>query len=258
MSMRQLVFVLGGLASLAGLGSGAAGCGGDDDGPGATEGSPEDAGDAGGATRDADADGGAEAGPVDAAVAVGLGESLSWYCPVGRASCPPSEVTTYNRCLLDRCEPALMACPCEAWISCTTRCGCGDVACRAACIPTFDCLVCGQSVARCVNESGCERPACYEPPPTDAGVREGGVVVVVPPAPVLGPDARPADGAVSPADAAPVTDGGLQGTCADLRRCCDSLAADARATCLMQAVVLGSDPLCAAALLVYRGNGTCQ
>ena len=236
-SMRQLHSVLG-------IGLALAGCSG---GKGA-------AGDA--AVVDAGADGraGREGGGV-VMTDGGLGANLSWYCPAAGASCAQSDVTTYNRCLLDRCESSLRLCPCESWINCTTRCDCGDLACRAVCIPTFDCLVCGQSVAQCVKGSGCQRPACYEPPDggADASARPPPVVVVGP-APV--PDAATSDGNV-PADGG--SDGGLQGTCADLRRCCESLAgASAQATCLSQVMLLQSDPLCAAALLVYRGNGLCQ
>jgi hypothetical protein len=239
MATRRLVSVLGIAAMLAG-------CSGDEGGPNVA---PVDSGaDGGDAGRDV---------PADAADAGGLGAALSWYCPVGAATCPAADVTTYNRCLLDRCQPSLEMCPCESWINCTTRCDCGDLACRAACIPTFDCLVCGQSFAQCVKGSGCERPACYDPPPPDlppdGAARDTISVVVGPGFPVPAParDAAVADTAA--------TDGGLQGTCDDLRRCCDSLASPtARATCQSQLTVLTTDPLCAAALLVYRGNGMCQ
>jgi hypothetical protein len=199
----------------------------------------------------------------------GLGQYLSWYCPVGTAMCPFSEVVSYNRCLLDHCEAELKKCPCESWINCTTRCSCTDIACRAACVPPFECLNCGQMVARCVSGSGCERPACYTPPPPDAaspvpaptpvpGIPVPGLPIPVPPRPDAAADTTTAPATPDAApDAAP--DGGLVGTCADLRRCCDSLnRAAARQTCLMQLMQLPTDQLCAAALLVYRGNGQCR
>jgi hypothetical protein len=206
-----------------------------------------------------DVGGGAEGGTTSAVDAGGLGANLNWHCPAAGASCAPGEVTTYNRCLLDSCEASLKLCPCEAWINCTTRCDCNDLACRAACIPTFDCLACGQSVSQCVAGSGCARPACYNPPDGGADVSRPIVIppIVTVPAPATDAarDGVPSDGGGD----APSSDGGLQGTCADLRRCCESLAsAPARSMCLSQLALLPTDPLCAAALLVYRGNGACQ
>jgi hypothetical protein len=187
----------------------------------------------------------------------GLGANLSWYCPAQGASCPQSEIEAYNRCLLDRCEGTLRLCPCDSWIACTTRCACSDLACRAACIPTFDCLSCGQSVAQCVKGSGCTRPACYEAP--DASTPDVVRPPVIPPVVTFPtPPVRDA-GADGATDGLPAPDGGLVGTCADLRRCCDSLATpDARTMCQSQVMMLQTDSLCAAALLVYRGNGQCQ
>jgi hypothetical protein len=224
----------------------------------------------GGAGDGRDGGGGDGDGGGDAVEAGGLGASLSWYCPAPGATCPAGEVSAYNRCLFDRCEAALASCPCEGWIACITRCGCTDVACRAACVPTFDCLACGQAAALCVRSSGCERPGCYDQLPPDAAVRDtGGGTVIVFPTPARDAaateagDARAATDAPEP-DGPPAggglpTDAGLQGTCADLSRCCDSLpSASARSTCQSQITLLRTDPLCAAALLVYRSTAMCQ
>ncbi len=241
--MRKLVPVLGIAAGLAALG-----CSGDE-APAPV--APADAGGRDAALPDAPA--------ADAIEAGGFGASLSWQCPAGGATCAPSEVTTYNRCLLDRCEAALKLCPCEGWVECTTRCSCTDLTCRAACIPSFACLACGQAVAQCLTSSGCVRPACYEPPPDAAPpdvIRPDTISVVVGPARL---DAAASD---APPDA-PTPDGPrpdvrLEGTCADLQRCCDSLPAAGRATCQAQLTVLPTDPLCAAALLVYRSTSMCR
>jgi hypothetical protein len=236
--MRRLLSFL---AIAGGMGTAFAGCSGGKraEGPDAA---PVDA-----RTTDVRDGSDAAAQEIDAG---GLG-AISWYCPLAGVSCPPGEITAYNRCLLDRCEPALQMCPCESWIACTTRCACNDLGCRAACVPTFDCLVCGQGVAQCVNESGCARPACYDPP--DAAARDVISIVVPPPVVVV----TPIPDAAAPADAAPSSDGGLQGTCSDLRACCESLAGATRETCRSQAALLATDPLCAAALLVYRSSGMC-
>jgi hypothetical protein len=226
---------------IAALGAALAGC--SDSGKPANPAAPDARIADAGAVRDAPAD---VAGEAD-----GLGAGLSWYCPAPGASCPAGLVTDYNRCLLDRCGSEMDQCPCASWLACTTRCACSDVACRAACVPTFDCLVCGQTVARCVADSTCERPACYQAPVRDAGPDINPITVVVGPAPDAAGDSNTGD-------ASPATDGGLRGTCADLRTCCQALASpSARDTCLSQVMLLGTDPLCAAALLVYRSSNMC-
>jgi hypothetical protein len=240
--MRRLDSILGMFAAGVAL---LAGC---SESRGTADAGPADAaGVDGGDARDAPDEAGVEAG--------GLGASLSWYCPAPGTSCPAGVVTDYNRCLLDRCGSEMDQCPCAGWLECTTHCACSDLACRSACVPTFDCLVCGQAVARCVGESGCERPACFQPPTPDAGPDTNSVMVIV--GPPRFPDAAPpaADGGDA---AGPVTDGGLRGTCADLRTCCQALSTPAaRDTCLSQVMLLGTDPLCAAALLVYRSSNMC-
>jgi hypothetical protein len=156
------------------------------------------------------------------------------YCgSPGSGACTSEQVKPYSDCIQGKCDSAFTACygagyktgsfsgPCGTLITCQSKCGCNDSACRAACgQPSAECQTCGVSLGTCVASSGCTFPTCGG---ADAG-------------------------------------GGGGTTCADLKKCCDSIAdAAQKAQCNMfYEQVKGVEQACAGSLNIYRASKVCQ
>ena len=98
----------------------------------------------------------------------------------GSSSCSKAELDTYNSCTYAACETQYKACygagvqmgnfsgPCGTFITCTSKCGCGDLGCFLGCgMPSSACVTCSEAVATCQESSSCTKPACLRTP--DAG-----------------------------------------------------------------------------------------
>jgi hypothetical protein len=183
-------------------------------------------------------------------------------CPAtnGGVTCNAEQTKAYGDCLQSKCDTAFQGCygagyksgsfsgACGTWIGCYAKCSC-DKTCQAMCgAPPAECLTCiSAQVSPCVTSSGCVSPTCTG---TGTGGSGGG-----------GSGGASGTGG-SGAGGAGGGGGGGGGTCADLTKCCNSLAdANQKATCnmaVMASMSAGGDFYCGQVLMVYKASGVCK
>ncbi len=209
-------------------------CGGGDDNMGA--------GGAGGGSTGA---GGANAG--------GVKRSPSGECPGAGNTCTQAENDAYGKCITDKCDGQYKMClgndyksgkfggPCGTYVTCASKCGCGDTACSQACgTPDMTCVNCLINLSPCALNSGCKVPACAGAPATGGGGASGG-------------GGAGGSGGVT-----------ISGTCADLLKCCMSITdATKKMQCMMQhdqAKMAGAagDTVCGIGYTVFKSSGVCK
>lgn len=119
----------------------------------------------------------------------------------GESKCTDAELKTYNDCVLAKCDAKYKECygpdyksgklsgACGTWVTCTQKCPCTDAQCMMNCPMDDACTSCAVGAGSCAN--ACPLPECAKtstPPPSgDSGTSAG--------------------------------------TCADLKACCDKMAA---------------------------------
>jgi hypothetical protein len=165
----------------------------------------------------------------------------------GTSTCTAAQTKPYTDCLFSKCDAAFTACygsgyksgtfsgPCSTYITCLSKCGCSDSACRTACgQPSAECISCETMIGTCVLSAGCMYPTCTGAAGADGAAGAGG------------------------AGGAGGTGGGGSG-CAGLTACCNAMTMAAQKAQCLQAVsgLMSNDQACSSLLAVYRAGQQC-
>ncbi len=161
-------------------------------------------------------------------------------------------VDTFETCVESHCDSQAQACfgsgyksgsyggSCGAFIGCTSKCSCGDMACQSACLGqlTNDCSTCSQTFSTCEESSGCARPVCT------GGSTPDGPLFSFPDAP-SGPHADAPPGGGGTADAPSGSN-----ECTLLAACCPKLPSAEQPACT-QVAGAGNEQACQLTLSAF-------
>jgi hypothetical protein len=188
-------------------------------------------------------------------------------CPMNdqQSKCTAEQNKMYSDCLISKCDAQFQACygsgyksgsfsgACGPYLTCISKCGCTDMACKSACTITPDCQTCITGMlAGCALSSGCTLPVC-------TGTGTGGTAGAG-----TGGTAGAGTGGAGGAGTGGAGGSGGGGTgCAALSTCCAAFAdAGAKMACqqaLAEFQMLGAqgDQACTQAVSLYRQMHLC-
>lgn len=179
--------------------------------------------------------GGGSAKSTDGGTGGNTSTRTAGMCAPATSTCTQAETNAYSTCLSNACNSSFAACygpnyktgsysgPCATYLTCVSKCACGDTACEVACTMDATCQTCETGIFSCVLGASCTPPACYAGTSGTGGTSGGG----------SGGTSGGTGGFTGFDGSIPGLDGGFSGTCANLLACCNATSAQLKPACMM-------------------------